>query len=61
MWIEEIKNMSTPKAWDVAKTVIPEASVYADKSGFSKKAGLELLKTGYEAGLVETQQGKTSA
>ena len=48
MWIEEIKNMATNEQWKVIKNAIPEVQHYADKTGYSKRAGAELVRAGYQ-------------
>jgi len=61
MSINEIKNYSTNDVWEQVVKQIPEAKAFANKSTFGKKQGFEILKTGYEAGVRDTQQGKVSA
>ena len=61
MSFEEIKNMPTSEQWNVIKTHIPEVQHYADKTGYSKRAGAELVKAGYEAGIRDAQRGNLRA
>ena len=61
MWIEEIKNMATNEQWKVIKNAIPEVQHYADKTGYSKREGSELVRAGYQRGIEDAQQGNLAA
>ena len=55
MDIKEIKSYATPIGWQETVKQIPQVGEYKERRYKGKKQGLDLILTGYEAGIRDAQ------